>query len=281
MKFFTKEEELPIVLEIRKHILDSFSNVVFNEEGHRYTVDGKFLRSVSSVTHKYMDKFDAKKQSISYAEKHGMTPEYWMEEWAKKGLMSTTNGTLVHEYGESLAWVKSGYPEKIIDRIQKQYDKKRNWLIPCSPMQKAVFNFFDDLDENLHVVLTECPMVSNKTPETTLSEQLCGTFDLLMYYDDPKKVNSGLYMFDYKTNNELESEYSRSHSKMCKAPFDFMYDESLAGYTFQQSLYSMFLAGIGLEVKGLRLVHIKPDETYNIVKLRDLSRTFPSFNTYF
>ena len=70
------------VTEIRNKILEEFKDLTFFEEGHKYYLNGKSLPSVSEITHKFCAyPFDEKAQSEAYAEKHGETPQYWMDKW--------------------------------------------------------------------------------------------------------------------------------------------------------------------------------------------------------
>ena len=93
----------------------------------------------------------------------------------------------------------------------------------------------------------------------------------MFYYADPNDVNSGLVIFDFKTNASLIKEYSRSVGKMMLPPFDDMFDESLSTYTLQLSAYQIPLEDIGLKVIGRRIVWLKDDSDYEIFKLDDVT----------
>ena len=101
------------VTEIREKILNSFKDLIFVEEGHKYFLHGKELQSVSHVTHQFEPQSDWELIAENYARKNGKTKEYWQAQWEYNSLKATIRGTLVHEYGESMAWLRSGYPEKI------------------------------------------------------------------------------------------------------------------------------------------------------------------------
>ena len=119
------------VTAIRNKILTEFKGLTFIEEGHKYFLNGTQLPSVSEVTHQFCAfPFDEQAQAIAYAEKHGETPQHWLDEWKFKNLRATTTGTLVHAYGESLGWLKNGHPEFITEDNKCKYIKDKNWLIP-------------------------------------------------------------------------------------------------------------------------------------------------------
>ena len=106
-------QELEEVIEIRKKILSEFGDLKFIEEGHKYFLNGEQLPSVSEITHRFSHEFNTDEQAERYAMKHGETAEYWKDRWRWNSLLATTKGTLVHEYGESLGWLRNGHPEKI------------------------------------------------------------------------------------------------------------------------------------------------------------------------
>ena len=105
------EGEPKEVTDIRNKILKEFKDLEFYEEGHRYFLHGQQLPSVSEVTHRFCQyPFNEKEQAERYAEKHGETAQYWLDQWKFTNLKATTSGTLTHEYGESLGWLKNGHP---------------------------------------------------------------------------------------------------------------------------------------------------------------------------
>ncbi len=269
----SKINEPSEVIEARNKILTEFDGITFVEDGHKYFLDGKQLPSVSEVVGQFSIPFDTEAQAERYASKHGETAEYWKDQWRYKALKATTTGTLVHAYGESLGWLRNGHPELITPDNQCKYIADKNWLIPTRKKEEAILKFYDELHDSLHFVLAETQVYSNKGDASMVKRQFCGTFDLLMWYDckeDPSK--SGLVIMDYKTNASLTNDFARSMNKMMLPPFEGMYDESLAHYQIQLSLYAMCLRGIGFDVKGLRLIWLQEDGEYELIPLKDLSK---------
>ena len=259
------------VTEIRNKILEEFKDLTFFEEGHKYYLNGKSLPSVSEITHKFCAyPFDEKAQSEAYAEKHGETPQYWMDKWKFTSLISTKSGTLSHEYAEGLGWLRNGHPELMPKSAQFKYDKSKNWLIPTRPKEEAALKFYDELHNDLHFVLAETKVYSNKSEISNVSQPYCGTFDLLMYYKHPTDDSkSGLVILDWKTNKELTKDYSREHGKMLLAPFDDLFEEPISYYSLQLNAYQICLNGIGLKVIARRIIWLKDDGTYELIPLKD------------
>lgn len=264
--------EPPELIEMRNNIQNSFSNVEFVEYGHKYFItmpDGTVLSppSVSQITHKFANEFDTEGISTRYAEKHGETAEYWQKQWKYKNLSSTITGTYVHEFGESLAWIRSGHPENICDCCKTKYVKDEGWLIPTRKKEEAVVKFWDEIPDSYHVVLPEAKIYNL----TTTEQNYAGTFDLGLYYEckeNPSK--SGFILMDYKTNENLYSEWNEEHGKMLKPGFDHYVDCPYSMYILQLNLYQLALENIGVHVIDRRLIWLKPDGTYELVKVPDI-----------
>ncbi len=262
------------VTEIRNKILDEFKDLVFEEGPHKYFIGDVELPSVSQVTHQFTVPFESDEVAERYAEKNGMTKEYWLDQWKFNNLRATTTGTLVHSYGESLGWMRNGHPEKITDENKCKYIKEKNWLIPTRKKEEAILKFYDELNENLHFVLAETKVYTGKNKEVTnLKQDYAGTFDILFYYKDPNDDSkSGLCIFDFKTNSELYKDFNRNNGIMMYAPFSDMYSEPYGAYTLQLSAYQMPLEDIGLKVIARRIVWLKEDGTYELIPLKDVTK---------
>ena len=264
------EGEPKEVTKIRNKILKEFNDLIFIEEGHKYFLNGEQLPSVSEVTHHFCAyPFDSEERAVAYAEKNGETPQYWLDKWRFTNLKATTSGTLTHEFGESLGWLRNGHPEFITESCKPKYVKDKDWLIPTRPKEESVLKFYDELNENLHFVLAETKVYTGKnTKLTNLKQNYCGTFDILFYYKDPNNdENSGLCIFDFKTNRELKKDFSRENGKFLLPPFGDLYEEPLSYYTLQLSCYQLPLEDIDLKVIARRIVWLKDDGTYELIPL--------------
>lgn len=272
-EILTVPGEPKIVTEIRNKILTEFKDLSFEPGPHKYYLNEKELPSVSHVTHMFKEEQDFNVIAKNYAKNHGETQQYWLDKWKFNNLRATTTGTCVHEYGESLGWLRNGHPELITEENKVKYIEEKGWLIPTRPKEEAILKFYDGFPENLHFVLAETMVYSNKGEASNVTNQFAGTFDLLTYYDDPvDKSKSGLVIMDWKTNKSLEDDFARSYGRMLLPPFNDMYDENLSIYTLQLSLYSLCLRGIGFDIKGCRVIWLKDDRTYELIKINDLSK---------
>ncbi|MBQ0069723.1 MAG: hypothetical protein KBT09_08230 [Bacteroidales bacterium] len=274
---FTIKGEPQIVTDTRRKILKAFEDLEFYPDGHRYLLHGKSLNSVSGVGHRFIRfPFDEQKQAARYALKHGETAEYWIKQWRCNSFRATTLGTKTHEFGESLGYLLAGHPELITDAIKPQYNATYNYLAPIHPKEEAVVKFMESMPSSMHLVLNEAMVYSGKNPDEALNlkEQICGTFDMLYYYDgEGDDSKAGFMVLDYKTNACLYSDYNQKFNKTLKAPFDDMIEQDLSLYTIQLSLYSLMLEDIGIKVIGRTIVWLTNDGEFQMIPVDDVSHT--------
>ncbi len=265
--------EPEIVWKTRDLILNQFKDLVFIEEGHKYFLGDRELPSVSAVTHQFARPFDELKMSASYAKKHGRTPEYWRSIWKYKNLIATTSGTEVHLYGECMTYLRMGHPELIPKEMTKFYMGDRGWLIPTRPKEEAIVKYFSEMYRYDYPVLAETKVYNNFNPDVPkMKTDYCGTFDILYYrYFPEEPEKSGFVIKDYKTNKDLEKEYSRKNRKMCLEPFTDLFDEPLSMYTLQLSCYQIPLMDLGVNIIDREIIWLKDDKTYEVIKLPDIT----------
>ena len=272
-KYFSISGEPSVVADARQHVLQEFQDLKFYAEGHRYVLHGKSLPSVSNVAHRFIRQpFDEQRQAARYAERHGGTPEYWIQQWRKNSFRATTLGTKTHAYGESLGYLRAGMPERICPSILPQYMPDYGFLAPIHPKEEAVLKFIDEMPDSMHFVLNEAMVYSGKNPcqERNLNEQLAGTLDMLYYQDGTDGQPEGFVILDYKTNANLANDYNRKFGRVLREPFADMTEEDLSLYTIQLSLYALMLQDIGLPIVARRIVWLK-DSEYEIIPVEDLT----------
>ena len=271
--FYVKDEP-EIVTKARQLILDEFKDLEFYEDEHKYILNGKQLPSVSGIGHRFIrNPFDEQKQAAAYAIKHGKTADYWIQQWKCNSFRATTLGTKTHEFGESLGYIKAGHPELIRDSVRAQYLACYDYLAPIHPKEEAVSKFFDDIPSSFHLVLNEAKVYSGKNPDVTknLKEQICGTFDMLYWYDGNGDLSkAGFIILDYKTNGNLYNEYNRKVQKVLLPPFSKIIEEDYGLYIIQLNLYALMLEDIGLPVIAKKIVWLKEDKTYQIVDMPNI-----------
>ena len=192
----TDKNKLKSLREETRQLFDTkFGNIVFEEVPHRYTIDGIEYTPVSTIISQYENEFDTDLRSKSYAEKNGLTQEEVLRSWKWTNRCATIMGTRAHEYGESYTNLMCGHPELICQQNKAQYVEEENWLVPTFPQEFAVKSFYDDLNKNLHPIGAEFKL---STQYIKGAKPICGTADILFYYDAPDPKNSGFCIFDWK-----------------------------------------------------------------------------------
>lgn len=272
-KMFSVAGEPLVVTEARRRVLQEFEDLEFYTEGHRYVLNGKSLPSVSNVAHRFVrEPFNEQRQATRYAERHGQTPQYWIQQWRQNSFRATTLGTKTHAYAESLGYLRAGLPDRICSSIQAQYMPEYGYLAPIHPKEEAALKFMSEMPGSMHMVLNEAMVYSGKNTcqERNLREQIAGTFDMLYYQDGTDGHPKGFMILDYKTNANLASEYNRKFGKMLLPPFCDLTEEELSLYSIQLSLYALMLEDIGIPIISRCIVWLKDCE-YQIIPVPDLS----------
>ena len=190
------KNKLKSLREETRQLFDTkFGNIVFEEIPHRYTIDGVEYTPVSTIISQYENEFDSDLRSKSYAERNGLTQEEVLRSWKWTNRCATIMGTRAHEYGESYTNLMCGHPELICQQNKGQYVEEENWLVPTFLQEFAVKSFYDELNKNLHPIGAEFKL---STQYIKGAKPICGTADILFYYDAPDPKNSGFCIFDWK-----------------------------------------------------------------------------------
>lgn len=259
--------------EARELLFNKFSNIKFEEDGHKYfvsDVDGNISEytPVSSIIKKYEIPFETEKIALNYAVKHNLSKEDVIRDWKYNNLCSTITGSRVHLYGEGMTWLKAGINDKIPNECMKQYISEYNWLIPTSKKEESIKKFYDELSDKIIPVGAEFKMSSQYVQNCSL--KICGTADILFYFkNDKDESKNGFIIGDWKTNKDLFSDYKRKHNITMLPPFDDMIDEDFSHYTIQFNLYQIMMESIGINVIGRRLIWLKEDG-YEVFKINDI-----------
>ena len=256
------------VTKMREHILASFKDLEFYEEGHKYLLHGQQIPSVSSLIEDLVPKANWERIKMMKAKKEGCTVEDLTRLWEENNVLATNNGTSTHLYGEMM--MKFAMGEEIFDPIiQPQYEK--GYLLPYSSKQMAVQKYWQDIFAcpTLYPLLPEARMYMPEDNKFGIKKQYCGTGDILfaIYYQGEWCLD----LMDYKTNANLINDYARAKNKMMLKPFNDLYDEPLGHYTIQLSLYSLMLMNLGYKVIDRRLIWLKEDGSYEKIALPDIT----------
>lgn len=268
-----KENPVPKeVLEMREHILDSFKNLEFVEEGHKYylhNADGTIDEPISvSGLIKELEPFvDWDEKAEGKALKLGITKEKLKRQWEEKNISSTNSGAKTHLYGETLMKFIMGETE-FDPSVKCQYE--RGYFIPYSPKEQAVVKYWEDIlgTKEIYPLIPEVKMYMPKDNKYGIKRLYCGTADITLAY---KKGNDWkILLHDYKTNYSLSNSYNIVNGNMMCPPFDDFVEESLSHYYFQLSAYSLMLNNLGYDIIDRKIIWLKDDGTYEKIFAPDL-----------
>lgn len=265
----TKTELHKLREDTRSLLQSKFGNIVFEEIPHRYTIDGVEYTPVSNIISQYETPFDEERISRGYAERNGLSQEEVLTSWKWTNRCAIIMGSRAHTFGESYTNLMCNHKELICDQNMPQYIEEENWLVPTFPQEFAIKKFYDEIHKSLHPIGAEFKL---STQYIDNAKPICGTTDILFYYDAPNPKDSGFVVGDWKSNRELTKDFIRSKGIMMLPPFDNMYDEALSHYYIQFNLYQRMLESVGLNIIARRLIHIKGDgtyKTYTIPKIDD------------
>ena len=264
------------ITELREKITNRFSNLEFIEDGHKYYLhkeDGsvKEMNSVSSVCHMFEPEVDWETILTNKAEKLGVDKEYLREEWHKKNITSTSNGSLTHLFAEAYMYFFMGMVDKIPDIIKKmQYED--GYLIPYGKKQIAVAKYYEDLYkvENFYPVMPEAQIyIDSEDNKYSINHDISGTFDALFAFVN-KNGEIKLSVRDWKTNQSLENLYNIKHVNTLLPPFDNLINQPKSMYTLQLSLYQLGIEQLDYNVIDRKLLWLKDDGSYEKIDVPDV-----------
>ena len=265
--------------EIRKHILSSFKELDFIEDGHKYFLnkdDGTKIEmnSVSSVCHRFEPLVDWDTIRDRKAKKLGISSEELKRQWREKNITSTSNGTLTHLFAESYMYFFSGQVDKIPSTI-KDMQYEDGFLIPYGEKQMAVAKYYEDLNEvdNMWAVMPETKVyIESGNNPFGMNLNVSGTFDALFAFMD-SKGKLKLSVRDWKTNASLLNSYNMSMGNTLLYPFDSgeFINQPKSMYTIQLSLYQLGLQQLGYEIGDRKLLWLTDSGEYFKIDVQDVT----------
>lgn len=263
------------VLNMRKHILDSFKNLEFIEEGHKYYLhnpDGTIIDvpSVSSLIKEFEPYVDWDAKAANKALKEGVPVEVIKRKWKENALRGTNPGNIHHLYGENLMKLIINPDNEIDATLKPQYED--GYLIPCAPKQEAIMKYWKDIMaiDEIYPLLPEVKMYMPTDNKFGIKKLYCGTADLT--FAIKYKGEWSIILMDYKTNYTLTNSFARDTGQYMLPPFDDLIDESLSHYIFQLSAYSLMLMNLGYKVIDRKLIWLKNDGDYEKIQLPDITQ---------
>ena len=265
--------------EIRKHILSSFKELDFIEDGHKYFLnkdDGTKIEmnSVSSVCHRFEPLVDWDTIRDRKAKKLGISSEELKRQWREKNITSTSNGTLTHLFAESYMYFFMGQVDKI-PSIIKDMQYEDGFLIPYGEKQMAVAKYYEDLNnvDNMWAVMPETKVyIESGNNPFGMNLNVSGTFDALFAV----RASEGklkLSVRDWKTNASLLNSYNMSMGNTLLYPFDSgeFINQPKSMYTIQLSLYQLGLQQLGYEIGDRKLLWLTDSGEYFKIDVQDVT----------
>lgn len=221
-----------------------FSDLVFDEELHKYTLHGDELTSTTTWIKKYCHDFIEYKQAVRLAKRVNKkvtsskyrSYKYYQKRWQRQRDAATLSGSRVHDY------VEYNYPD-FIDP-------------PACEQEKAAKEFILGLEPHYKVVALELRMYIKEFKKA-------GTADIIIY-----NTNTGnLVLADWKTNGtNIRQHYIKQR---LKKPFDFLFDNDINKYSLQLSDYqNMIEMNTNYKVEERWIIHL----TSNDVNTLDISK---------
>lgn len=255
---------LPKYELLRSKIINAFSDLKFVDEGHKYFINDKELESVSVVTHLFKPEFNTKKKAQEMYDKYfnnekhkyyHMYPDEIEAIWRDKAKTACEHGSERHEFGESCFYYMIGQYDKILPAFKDRLTDDGGFKA-IYPKEEAIVNLYETLPKSIVPILAE-----TKVYDAELG--YAGTFDILFYYDNPIESKSGLYILDFKTNEDLYKNFN----DYLLPPFGNLLNNNLNIYKLQLSLYQNCLDKIGLKTIARRIIWLKPNGTYEKINL--------------
>lgn len=230
-----------VISHVRERVLSAFSDLQFEERRHIYTLDGRILPSVSKLVEGHVKKVDFEEilpySAIKQTRERGVyvSPDQLRKEWHTKRDDACYLGHRTHSFMETYSGIQT----------------------PRTAHERAGVKFFNDMSWDYEILFREIRM-------HTREFHYAGTEDLILIH----RETGDLVAADYKTNGDL---FKCFRGKTLEAPFDWAEESPYNKYQLQLSYYQIMLEEVGLHVRDRWLVYFKPDATYQIYPLLDLT----------
>lgn len=234
-------------------VWQKFNTYNFIEDTHSYYYNGDRVRySVTQFLSRFSEEFDSEGVSKRYAEKHGLTQEEVLEQWKRKGEISSTAGTIIHSFMENAKRGKTfNVDYSLADKlgIRDEVEERVNILLPQA---KA---FHQDTLNRLYPIQLEYTV--------GIKDYIAGNIDLLCWNERAQEFQ----IWDYKNVKSLDVKPG-PFSKKCFYPFDDYMDTNFMHYSMQLYTYKEILErGLGIKIGGCYLVqfnYAKKDANFEV-----------------
>lgn len=230
----------------------------FNEEAHRYSLDGVEFRSVSNVVGMFFREFDAEAMSLKKCNGNWLEAAKLREAWESKGAVASQAGTFLHKQIEDYLNGKKE-PDLLCDVSYNGNYVKCNQTVDIS----REWNYFKAFERavSLNPFRTEWRVYD-------ADARVAGTLDLVCACED------GSYeIYDWKRSNKIDpTEVNRWASGL--NGLEHLTDTSYSHYCLQQNLYRyMIEKNYGIKISRMNLVVLHPElPAYRVVPVPVMER---------
>ena len=233
--------------------LSIFNNIKFFENGHYYTINNKRIGiSTTGLIHDYSQPFDSYSMAGLVAEKQGKTRKQVLDEWQKENVLSTTKGSMLHEFAQA-QWLHRAYTldyeniDPLVDkvRLRKAVEK----TLP------QVFAFYYESRDILEPIGDEVLIGCEEY-------DIAGAVDMLFR----NKQTGEIVMIDFKTNKEIKRQGFKG-AKM-QYPLHELDDCNFVHYSLQLGVYKHLIERYtNLKISECYIVYFcETADNYEIIK---------------
>jgi hypothetical protein len=246
----------------------SFSNILFFEKNHKYTIDGHPAKmSVSQLIKNYEKPFDSTRIAEVVAKRDGFSVEEVLSQWDFARDYSCHKGSEFHKFVENFFNRKQTSLDK--QSINLFFKERNNFKTEDSidlyykEVALLIRNFLNFYNwwKDEHILIKSEFVIGDK--ETGI----CGTIDNLSYNFKTKE----LVIFDYKTNKNIKTKNPRNEkllgvlSKLDQCEY--------IKYSLQLSLYSTIIEKVtSFSVPKSYIVWVSGKNNYDLIKCFDLKK---------
>jgi hypothetical protein len=232
--------------------LHKFNNVVFTENGHTYTIDGKPATSVTTFIGKFKKPFERDFWAHRTAQKENVELQDILDKWDSISLRACNKGSKFHAFAENYINNKI-LPNSIydFDIDMEAYNKIESYFL----------DFYEESKENLIPISSELCVGSS-------SLGICGMVDQLYY----SNTVEGLVIFDWKTNKKLNT--TNRFDNWMLDPISHLPECEFTTYSLQLSLYRYIIElETNLKIKDCYIVWFnEKNDGYKLIKCDDLRK---------
>jgi hypothetical protein len=244
---------IPHMPDIPPDIFVNFNAVKFNDEIHKYYINGQELTSVTTIIGMFENGFDEEYWSTVKAEEFNITKKECVFGWNYINKKATTKGSIVHNYAENLFNNKYfPYPKELVHSIFGYDPIYNNYLKEKTLVDK----FYNDSFNKIIPIKTELVVYD-------INFRIGGMLDLLVY-----NVKAGEFqIWDYKTNKALDRT-SKHHFKGCLSDLEECHLEI---YSIQLAAYKHIIEkNTNMKLGKSYLVWVnEANDSYEIIPAKD------------